>query len=128
MKYLKNHAKCINILPEAINFYPTVGYSISLVFWKLDIQIFPGTLRSIQFESEKTFKYVCKARPKKAKTAEVSRGGRQPLNGRWQWPTHIVWPPEAKGSVFSYKCFQTPHFARKNRFWEFFWAYSLSSL
>ena len=36
----------------------TVRISISLMFWKLDINIFIGTPRSAQSESEKTFKYA----------------------------------------------------------------------
>ena len=46
LRYPENRATHVSTLPEAINFDSTVGISISLVFWKLDIQSFPETLRS----------------------------------------------------------------------------------
>ena len=55
------------------NFWSNHWFSISLVFWKLYIQSFLGTPRSIQFESGKTFKYAFKAGPEKAEIADVSR-------------------------------------------------------
>ena len=55
------------------NFWSNHWFSISLVFWKLYIQSFLGTPRSIQFESRKTFKYAFKAGPEKAEIADVSR-------------------------------------------------------
>lgn len=71
--------KAHSTLPKAITFDPTVGFSIYLVFWKLDIQKFPGTPRSAQSKSGKAFKYVFKAGLVKARTANVSRGGRRPI-------------------------------------------------
>ena len=91
------------MLPKAITFYSTVGFLISLVLWKLDIQIFPKTQKSVQFVSRKTFKYASKVEPKKARTNDVSRG----------WLVAIQGAPEIEGSVFHYKSFQTPHFAKK---------------
>ena len=60
------------MLPEVITFDPTVGISISLVFQKLDIQKFLGTLRSTQSEFGKTFKYVIKFGWEKDEIADVS--------------------------------------------------------
>ena len=57
-RYPENHAKCINTLFEVITFDPTVGFSISLVSWKLYIYFFPRTSRLAQSKSEKTFKYT----------------------------------------------------------------------
>jgi len=55
LRYVENHEKYINMLLEAITFDMTVGFSISLVFWKLDIQRF---LVLAQSNSGKTFKYA----------------------------------------------------------------------
>ena len=79
LKYLKNCAKCISTFLEAITFHPTVWFPISLVFWKLDIQSFPRTSRSAQSESRNAFKYTFEAWSNKARTTNVSKGGRQPL-------------------------------------------------
>ena len=48
LRYPENRAKRISTLLEAITFDPTVGFSISLVFWKLDIYSFPRTPRLAQ--------------------------------------------------------------------------------
>jgi len=47
LRYPENRATHVSTLLEAIYFDSTVGFSISLVFWKLDIQSFPETLRSV---------------------------------------------------------------------------------
>jgi len=65
LRYPENCAKCINSLPKAITFDPTINISFSLVFWKLDIHIFLRTLRSTQLEFGKAFKYASKAEPEK---------------------------------------------------------------
>ena len=57
LSYVENHEKYISMLPEVITFDLTVEFSISLVFWKLDIQIF---LVLSQSNSRKTFKYASK--------------------------------------------------------------------
>jgi len=50
---------------EAITFDIVIEFSISLVFWKLDIQSFPRTPRSAQSEFEKAFKYAIEVRTEK---------------------------------------------------------------
>ena len=82
MRYPDNRAKCISTLLESITFDSTIGFSIYLVFQKLDIQIFPEILRSAQTKSGKTFKYASKAGPEKAETADVNNDGRRTLYGR----------------------------------------------
>ena len=82
MRYPNNRAKCISTLLESITFDSTIGFSIYLVFQKLDIQIFPEILRSAQSKSGKTFKYASKAGPEKAETADVNNDGRRTLYGR----------------------------------------------
>ena len=57
----------------------TVGFPIYSVSWKLDIQNFLVTPRPTQSKSGKAFNYVSKARSDKARIANVSRGGRQPI-------------------------------------------------
>ena len=86
------------MLPKAITFDQTIVFPISLFLWKLDIQSFPGTPRSGQFKSRKTFKYASKTEPEKAKIADVNRGGRWPLCGRWWWPVATQGPMEVEGS------------------------------
>ena len=70
----------------------TVRISISLMFWKLDINIFIGTPRSAQSESEKTFKYAF----------EVELGKKLGLLMSTLDPEATKWPSEAEGSFFSY--------------------------
>ena len=56
------------MLTKAVTFDPTIGFSISLVFWKLDIQSFPRTPIA--------FKYAIKVKTKKRekdKIADVSQ-------------------------------------------------------
>ena len=60
LRYLENHEKCIDTLSKIITFDLTIGFSISLVFWKLEIQRFLETPRSTQSESEKALKYASK--------------------------------------------------------------------
>ena len=95
LKYPENRERHISMLPKAITFYPTIGFLISLVLWKLDIQSFLETPKSAQFESGKTFKYASEVEPKKDKTANVSKG----------WSAAIRGASEAKGSIFHYKSF-----------------------
>ena len=73
LRYLENLAKCVNTLPMTITFDPTVGFSICLVLWKLDIQRFLGTTRSIESESGKPSNMLQKLDQEKAKIANVSR-------------------------------------------------------
>ena len=65
LRYPENHKKHVSTLPEIITFDPTIGFSITLLFWKLDIWSFPGTPRLAQSESGKAFKYVSKVKPRK---------------------------------------------------------------
>ena len=62
---------------QAITFDTSVEFSISLVFWKLDIQGFPRTPRSAQSEFGKASKYAIEVRTKKLEEkntiANVSR-------------------------------------------------------
>jgi len=51
LRYPENHEKCIGTLFKAITFDLTIGFSISLVFWKLEIQRFIETPRSTQSKS-----------------------------------------------------------------------------
>lgn len=53
------------MLPEAISFDPTIKISTSLVFWNLDIQVFPWKPRSAQLEFRKTFKYASEVKLRK---------------------------------------------------------------
>ena len=62
----------VNTLPEAVTFDPTIGILISFIFWKLNIQTFPGTPRSTQLESKNTFEYAIKVKWEKDKIADVS--------------------------------------------------------
>ena len=41
-RYLENRAKHTSSLPEAITFDPSVVISISLVFWKDQLNLIPG--------------------------------------------------------------------------------------
>ena len=82
LKYPENRERHISMLPEAITFYPTIGFLISLVLWKLDIQSFLETPKLAQFESGKTFKYVSEVEPKKDKLLMSTRGGRRPYEVR----------------------------------------------
>ena len=75
MRYLENHAKCVNSLPKAITFDPTIEMSNYLVLWKLDIQIFLGTPRLTQSEFGKTFKYASKAKLRKKPRLLMSTSG-----------------------------------------------------
>ena len=85
LRYLKNHVEHISTLPKAITFDPTIGVSISLVFWKLDIHKFPRTSRSTQSESKKAIKYAIEVRTEKQekKIANVNRVD----------SVHLVGPP-----------------------------------
>ena len=101
LRYIENHGKYINTVPEAITFDPTVGFSISLVFWKLDIQSFPRTLRSTQSESRKAFKYTSEVNQEKAKIADVSRvaSNRRKPKGNFSninAPRPLILPPKKK--------------------------------
>ena len=60
LRYWENREKRISTLPEVITFDPTIGILISLAFWKIDIQIFPGTPRLPQYTSKKTSKCASK--------------------------------------------------------------------
>jgi len=73
LRYLENRKKSINTLPEAITFDPTIGFSISFVFWKLDIQSFLGAPRLVQSKSGKAFKDVSEVELGKGQTAYISR-------------------------------------------------------
>ena len=80
LKHLRcpeNCAKHVRMLLEAITFDLTVGFSISLVFWKLDIYIFLGTPRLVQSKFGKIFKYASKVRLEKGETADVNKGARR---------------------------------------------------
>ena len=84
LKHLRcpeNCAKHVSMLLEAITFDLTVGFSISLVFWKLDIYIFLGTPRLVQSKFGKILKYASKVRLEKGETADVNKGGQQHLCG-----------------------------------------------
>ena len=82
LRYPENRTKRVSTHPEAITFYPTVRFSISLFFWKLDIQIFPKTLKSVQSESRKTFKYMSEAGLGKSWLCWCHQGGRRPYKVR----------------------------------------------
>ena len=62
----------VNTLPEAVTFDPTIGILISFIFWKLNIQTFPGTPRSTQSESKNTFEYAIEVKWEKDKIADVN--------------------------------------------------------
>jgi len=62
LSYPENRKKSNNTLLKAITLDLTVGFLISLVFSKLDIQIFPGTPRSTRSNFRKAFKYVSKVK------------------------------------------------------------------
>ena len=72
MRYLQNRLKRISSLPKAITFDPTVEISFSLVFWKLDIQIFPRTPRSTQSSLERHPNMRSKSELEKVKATDVS--------------------------------------------------------
>ena len=46
LRYPENRKKGVSTLPEAITFDLTIGFSIYLVFWKLETQSFIGIPRS----------------------------------------------------------------------------------
>ena len=71
LRYWENCEQRISTLPEVITFDPTVGILISLVFCKLNIQIFPRKPRSPQSESEKTSKCTSKGKTKKVHEDEI---------------------------------------------------------
>ena len=104
---------CVGTLLEAITFDQTVGFPISLEFWKLDIQSFLGTPRSAESKYGKISKHASKSRPEKARIANVSRGGRRCLCGRQASPAATQRPSKAEGSESGYKGFQTPYFCPK---------------
>ena len=72
MRYLQNRLKRISSLPKAITFDPIVEISFSLVFWKLDIQIFPRTPRSTQSSLERHPNMRSKSELEKVKATDVS--------------------------------------------------------
>ena len=72
------------MLPEAITFDPTMGFSISLLFKKLDIQIFSRTPRLAQSEFGKAFKYVVKVGTKKREEGKIVDISRVDL-------AHLIW-------------------------------------
>ena len=72
MRYLQNRLKRISSLPKAITFDLTVEISFSLVFWKLDIQIFPRTPRSTQSSLERHPNMRSKSELEKVKATDVS--------------------------------------------------------
>ena len=93
LRYLENHAKRISTFPEAITFYSTIGFSISIVFWKPDIQSFLGTPRSTQLESRKAFKCVIKFRTEKREKTKLLMSARLTqctYSGRQANLPHIV--------------------------------------
>ena len=57
----------------------------------------------------------------KAKTVDVSRGGRWPFVWLQVVAGAIQGAPEAEGSGFSYKYFQTTHFAKNKIIIIIFW-------
>ena len=71
LRYRENCEQRISTLLEVITFDPTVGILISLVFCKLNIQIFPRKPRSPQSESEKTSKCTSKGKTKKVHEDEI---------------------------------------------------------
>ena len=91
LRYLENCVRRVNLFPKAIMFDPTIIFSISLVFWKLDIQIFLGTLRLVQSEFGKAFKYAIEVRTEKLeekdKTADVSSFVPTATKGPPPWPS-----------------------------------------
>ena len=68
----ENCEKHISTLPKVITFDPKVGILISSVLWKLDIQSFLGTPRSLQSESEKTSKCASEIRTEKVHKDEIA--------------------------------------------------------
>ena len=82
LRYPENHAKCISTLLKVITFYSTVGFSFSLVSWKLDIYFFPRTSRFAQSESEKTFKYTSEVELGKCQNYWCQQGGQRPYKVR----------------------------------------------
>ena len=72
LRYLKDRVGRVSLLLEAISFDPTIGFSISLVFWKLYIHTFPETPRLAQSESRKVHRYAIKVREEKDKIADAS--------------------------------------------------------
>ena len=60
LRYFENWVQCISTIPDAITFNPTFEISTSLVFWKLEIQIFSRTPRLAKSEFKKISKYAIK--------------------------------------------------------------------
>ena len=90
LRYLKNHAKHVSMLPMAITFDPTIRFSISLVLWKLDNQSFP---RRDQLNPSlgRPLNMCPKLDQEKAENANVSRVG---------WLAALQGVPKAKGPFF----------------------------
>ena len=68
LRYLENHVEHISTIPESVTFNPTFKISTSLVFWKLEIQIFSGSPRLAKSEFRKTSKYAIKVRIEKSQS------------------------------------------------------------
>ena len=125
LRYPKNRIKCVSTIPETITFDPTIGFSIYLVLWKLDIQSFLRTPKSVQSEFGKAFKYAIEVRTEKRendKFANVSRAD----------PVHIQGVSSIGKHAKGYKYPQTPHFTKIKKILgclgAFFWTVSLSFL
>ena len=65
IEYLENHVRHVSSLLEAITFDSTIGFSIALVFWKLDIHTFLRTPRLAQSNSGKASRYAIEVRREK---------------------------------------------------------------
>ena len=97
-RYPENYVKRVSSLLDAIIFDSTIGISISLVFRKLDIHIFPRIPRSAQLEFGKNFKYASEVKPGKKSRLLMSASDL----------TTIKWLREAEQSLNVYKYPQTP--------------------
>ena len=72
LRYSENCEMHISTLPKVITFDPTILILMYLVFWKLDIHIFPGTPRSLQSKSGKTSKCATKVKTEKVHKDEIA--------------------------------------------------------
>ena len=112
---IKNHAKHVSTLPEATTIDPTVGFPISLLFWKLYIQRFHGTQDQPNLSLGRPLNMCSKLNQIKQELL-MSAG----VTGSHYKAASVKWTPYnggRKGSVLAYKYIQTSHFAGKRRFW-----------
>ena len=94
LRYWENCKQHISMLPDVITFDSTVGILISLIFWKLNIQIFPGKPRSPQSKSGKTSKWASEVKTEKMHEDKIVD-----VNGAWPGtPTRATGTPVGASS------------------------------